>query len=519
MALALEVNGVTINFTKYDELEGQTHRTLKRNALILKDTIDAAVGKEFFAQNSHLQLLASAPPSSLRTWFIDVQTAVAHKLGHELTAASLGVPCIDESTDESATASPPPHVNDESDSEGDLEPVEFVSSPLSAQEPLGMGSSTRLWREDIVTAHEAHDAHDESAALRIDNMELRAENKLLRNEMDEMREALEASQASHKVKLDRMRAALIEAQTQLHEAQAGPVAPPSAPPAQPSSARATRPTGAKPWLADRAKAMRDAQCTATPSVEIYEPPQSRKVPIVRERVAPVVFEIDMGPRTGKPPARLGAKQRVGVTGAGGTKPPPRRVTPAGEVPLPTEGSPPPPSDLEQLHAIYDLKYAKHNKGAPPDPAERPLPKPADRPVPTSLPEVCDKGGCGCGDGAPLPMDPLEWIGALADDSTKARELKWHTNLSAECFRVMRMKGTEEIGTGEYNEHFADGAYACAACSQPLYQAAHKFKSGHGWPAFSESIDGALTRYGRIPAHTHYALHSNILNTRSCIPLS
>ena len=36
--------------------------------------------------------------------------------------------------------------------------------------------------------------------------------------------------------------------------------------------------------------------------------------------------------------------------------------------------------------------------------------------------------------------------------------------------------------------------ACAACSAPLYRANHKFKSGCGWPAYFDSIPGAVTRH-------------------------
>lgn len=35
---------------------------------------------------------------------------------------------------------------------------------------------------------------------------------------------------------------------------------------------------------------------------------------------------------------------------------------------------------------------------------------------------------------------------------------------------------------------------CAACGEPLYRAAHKFKSGSGWPAFFDSIPEKVTRH-------------------------
>lgn len=36
--------------------------------------------------------------------------------------------------------------------------------------------------------------------------------------------------------------------------------------------------------------------------------------------------------------------------------------------------------------------------------------------------------------------------------------------------------------------------SCAACSAPLYRATHKFKSGCGWPAYFDSLPGAVTRH-------------------------
>lgn len=37
-------------------------------------------------------------------------------------------------------------------------------------------------------------------------------------------------------------------------------------------------------------------------------------------------------------------------------------------------------------------------------------------------------------------------------------------------------------------------YACAGCAAPLYRATHKFASGCGWPAYFDSIPGAVRRH-------------------------
>ena len=124
----------------------------------------------------------------------------------------------------------------------------------------------------------------------------------------------------------------------------------------------------------------------------------------------------------------------------------------------------------------------------------------------------------------MPIDPESWLSSLDSDARPTEE-DWHARLTEAQFRVLRMKGTEEIHTGEYNEHFEEGAYACSGCSQVgvalhaqkcrspllsfvslhsppfdrsqlLYASSHKFKSGHGWPAFFDNYPGALDRHGK-----------------------
>jgi peptide-methionine (R)-S-oxide reductase len=67
--------------------------------------------------------------------------------------------------------------------------------------------------------------------------------------------------------------------------------------------------------------------------------------------------------------------------------------------------------------------------------------------------------------------------------------EWKSKLTPEQYRVLRQKGTEAPGTGQYVDFYEDGMYHCAACGQALFKGDSKFESTMpglvGWPAFSE----------------------------------
>ncbi|CAN6543899.1 unnamed protein product [Malus baccata var. baccata] len=83
------------------------------------------------------------------------------------------------------------------------------------------------------------------------------------------------------------------------------------------------------------------------------------------------------------------------------------------------------------------------------------------------------------------------VAMAAPGSTQKSEEEWRTVLSPEQFRILRLKGTEYPGTGEYDKFFEDGIYTCAGCGTPLYRSTTKFNSGCGWPAFYEGLPGAI----------------------------
>ncbi|ORZ14665.1 peptide methionine sulfoxide reductase B2, chloroplastic [Absidia repens] len=74
------------------------------------------------------------------------------------------------------------------------------------------------------------------------------------------------------------------------------------------------------------------------------------------------------------------------------------------------------------------------------------------------------------------------------------ESEWQAVLTPQQFRVLRQKGTEAPGSGEYDKHTKEGVYNCAACDAPLYTSSTKFNSGCGWPAFFDAIPGAVVRH-------------------------
>lgn len=83
------------------------------------------------------------------------------------------------------------------------------------------------------------------------------------------------------------------------------------------------------------------------------------------------------------------------------------------------------------------------------------------------------------------------IRTMSSKIAKSEE-EWRNLLTPSEYNVLREKGTEPPGSGEYDEFSpATGYFACKACGNPLYTAAAKFHSGCGWPSFDKCIKGSL----------------------------
>eukprot|EP00392_Amoebophrya_sp_AT5.2_P011112 g11187.t1 len=71
------------------------------------------------------------------------------------------------------------------------------------------------------------------------------------------------------------------------------------------------------------------------------------------------------------------------------------------------------------------------------------------------------------------------------EKIKKSDGEWKAILNAKEYEILRQKGTERPGTGEYDKHYPKtGYYACKGCGFPLYSYAAKFNSGCGWPAYN-----------------------------------
>lgn len=74
------------------------------------------------------------------------------------------------------------------------------------------------------------------------------------------------------------------------------------------------------------------------------------------------------------------------------------------------------------------------------------------------------------------------------DRIQKSEEEWKKILTPEQYAILREKGTEAPGTGEYVDTDEKGMYHCAACGAALFSSNTKFHSGSGWPSFWEAVD-------------------------------
>jgi peptide methionine sulfoxide reductase msrA/msrB len=91
-------------------------------------------------------------------------------------------------------------------------------------------------------------------------------------------------------------------------------------------------------------------------------------------------------------------------------------------------------------------------------------------------------------------DPLKGIAGAKKKSaryTKPPAEKLKKRLSAMAYRVTQQEGTEPPFNNSYWDNKEDGLYVDVVSGEPLFSSRDKFKSGTGWPSFSQPL---------VPAH-------------------
>jgi len=83
-----------------------------------------------------------------------------------------------------------------------------------------------------------------------------------------------------------------------------------------------------------------------------------------------------------------------------------------------------------------------------------------------------------------------WAAAAKPRLVKT-QAEWKRLLSPAAYKVLFEHGTEPPGSSSLNAETRPGTYVCLACNQPLFDAAHKYESGTGWPSFYQALQGTL----------------------------
>ncbi len=71
--------------------------------------------------------------------------------------------------------------------------------------------------------------------------------------------------------------------------------------------------------------------------------------------------------------------------------------------------------------------------------------------------------------------------------------QWRALLEPARFRILFEEATERPFSSELDKEKRPGTFVCAACFLPLFEAAHKFDSGSGWPSFTQPIAGHMAK--------------------------
>ncbi|MBV9850797.1 MAG: peptide-methionine (R)-S-oxide reductase MsrB [Armatimonadetes bacterium] len=67
------------------------------------------------------------------------------------------------------------------------------------------------------------------------------------------------------------------------------------------------------------------------------------------------------------------------------------------------------------------------------------------------------------------------------------DAEWRKILTPAQYEILREKGTEPPGSGQYDQFWQRGTYVCAGCGNPLFSSATKYDPHEGWPSFWKPI--------------------------------
>ena len=74
------------------------------------------------------------------------------------------------------------------------------------------------------------------------------------------------------------------------------------------------------------------------------------------------------------------------------------------------------------------------------------------------------------------------------EKVEKSDAEWRAELNDLEYKVLRKHGTERAFTHD-NFPKDPGTCMCRGCGAPLFDQAHKFDSGTGWPSFYQPMDG------------------------------
>src|ERR1700675_3122404 len=80
---------------------------------------------------------------------------------------------------------------------------------------------------------------------------------------------------------------------------------------------------------------------------------------------------------------------------------------------------------------------------------------------------------------------------FAVTSLNKSKCDWKVLLPSERYAVLFEEDTERPFSSPLNHEKRKGTFVCAACFLPLFDTAHKFDSGTGWPSFWDVLPGAV----------------------------